>query len=89
MQKDGEGIVSHTYDTFIKGIVANVYPASGRVQSQMYGDRLAYMFNMITDIKNEIDEKNALCIDDPNAPDYKVVSKRKVTNQIAYELEKL
>ena len=86
--KDREGIVNNTYLTD-KKIIAEVWEASGKVQAEMYGLRLAYMKNMITDLNNEVAEEMALGIENQSIPDYKIVSKKKYSRHIRYELERL
>ncbi len=45
---DGEGGKVISYGPPV-GIEANIYPASGKVQADVYGERLAYILNMLYD----------------------------------------
>lgn len=86
--KDSEGGINIAYKP-CKKIDAEIWPATGKIQAEMYGLRLAYIKNMMTDLSSEITEGTALSIDDPLTPDYKVISKKKYSRHIQYELERL
>lgn len=86
--KDNEGGISIVYKP-CKKVYAEVWPATGKIQAEMYGIRLAYIKNMVTDLSSEITEGTALGIEDPLIPDYKVISKKKYSRHIQYELERL
>lgn len=54
---------------------ADISPAQGRVQAEIYGQRLAYMLNMVCEII-PIQEGDGVCVyvDAEKCPDYRVVS---------------
>lgn len=86
---DGEGGKYPGYEEKASSsIKAEIWPASGKVQAEMYGLRLAYIMNMITDLRNEVNEIDGICVYS-DVPDYKIISKKKYTNHIVYELEKI
>lgn len=76
---------------------AEIYPASGQMQMQIYGLRLLYMKNMLFDpfdkdnIGIEIKENDRICVDvPPDAdPDYKVVAVNKYSRHYRYDIERV
>lgn len=73
---------------------ADISPANGRVQAEMYGQRLAYMLNMVCGII-PICEGDGICVyvDSKDPPDYRVISIRRYDKDyhsyMACELEKI
>lgn len=67
---------------------AVIWPAGGKVQSEMYGLRLAYMLNMNYYGDLSVSENDAVCID-TDEPEYKVVSIKKYPKFKYIELEKI
>ena len=57
-------------------IQATIWQASGRIQAEMYGERLAYMRNMEYESAEVINENDGICVfvSSENDPDYKVIS---------------
>lgn len=86
--KDDTGKVKICYLEPVK-IMANIYPASGKVQAELYGDRLNYILNMLIDMEIEIKENDGVCVNTTDVPDYKVISIKQYTNHRFMELEKL
>lgn len=87
--KDNEGGTNTSYVEKEKAFRIEIWPAGGRVQVMMYGERLRYMMNAITDYDNELYESDGVAIETDDHPDYRVVSKSKYSNHIVYELEKI
>lgn len=67
-------------------IQAYIYPASGKVQAEMYGERLNYIMNMLYDGDIEITEGDAIVY---NNADYKVISIKQFSNHKLIEIEKI
>lgn len=90
VSSDGEGGKVITYGT-AQPIQANIYPASGKVQAEMYGERLAYILNMLYDGAESIKENDGICVyvASTDKPDYRVISIKQYTNHKLMELEKL
>lgn len=91
--KDNEGSSYEGYgDPF--AFQADISPAQGRVQAEIYGQRLAYMLNMVCEII-PIQEGDGVCVyvDAENSPDYRVVSIRRYDKayhaHMICELEKI
>ena len=88
-KKDNEGVPITTYQLVENNLEAEIWPANGKVQAEMYGLKLAYMMNMITDLKNDVSEEMGIDVLGSGTADHKVISKRKYTNHISYELERI
>ena len=69
-------------------INAEIYPASGRIQAQVYGEKLNYILNMLIERTTEIKERDGICISS-ETPNYEVVSIKKYTFHKLVELKKL
>lgn len=57
-------------------IEAAIWAAGGKVQAEMYGERLTYIKNMHYEGTEPMKEGDGICVDvDPEAvPDYKIIS---------------
>ena len=66
-------------------INANIYPASGKLEAEIYGERLSYMLNMLYDESEEIAEGDRVIYDNSN---YKVISIKKYSHHKLITLEK-
>ena len=85
---DDEGCISGGYSNTAQTVDAYIYPASGRVQSEMYGERLAYMLNMIVNSPAAIKEKDGICVFGSEV-DYRVISVAQYTEHMQIMLEKV
>lgn len=82
--EDGEGGKYATYGDPIP-INCYIYPASGTVQAEMYGDRLAYILNVLYDEAEPIAEGDVIIY---NGANYKVISIKQYTEHKLIEIEK-
>lgn len=87
--KDNEGNVYADYYEPIE-IKANIYPASGKLQAEIYGERLNYIQNMLYDGSEKLNEGDGICVyvDKNSKPDYKIISIKPYSHQLI-ELEKI
>jgi len=87
--EDNEGNVYADYSEPIE-IKANIYPASGKLQAEIYGERLNYIFNMLYDGPLKLKEGDGICVfvDKDSKPDYKIISIKPYSHQLI-ELEKI
>lgn len=71
-------------------IQANISPASGRLQAEIYGERLNYILNMLYDEDIELVEGDGICVyvSKDNEPDYKIISIKRYSH-LFIELEKI
>ena len=87
-QTDNEGGIFEGYSDTPKAVQAYVYPAGGRVQAEQYGERLAYMLNMMVNLPSDIRENDGICVFADSA-DYKVVSISLYSEHAQIMLEKV
>lgn len=71
-------------------IKANIYPATGKIQAEIYGQRLKYIMNMLYDGKYHLKEGDGICVyvDKDSKPDYKIISIKHYSH-LFIELEKI
>ncbi|WP_083072805.1 hypothetical protein [Clostridium paraputrificum] len=87
--KDNEGGKYPGYSEPIE-IQANIYPASGKLQAEIYGERLNYILNMLYDESKNLNEGDGICVyvSKESEPDYKVISIKRYSH-LFIELEKI
>ncbi len=74
---------------------AEIWPASGKIQAEVYGQRLNYILNMLCEDIKDIAEGDGVCVyvDQRDTPDYKIISIKKYDDNrfphMLCELEKL
>lgn len=86
--EDNEGGKYPGYSAPIE-IMANIYPASGKLQAEIYGQRLNYILNMLYDGSVPLVEGDGVCVyvSKDSKPDYKIISIKRYSH-IVIELEK-
>ena len=82
--KDNEGCVTTDYSTPVT-IMANIYPASGQLQAELYGLRIKDIMNMLIDNSYSIRETDLVYVDNIR---YRVISVKKYTNHSLCEIER-
>lgn len=87
--KTDEGIKREGYSDETIEIKAEVWPASGSLQAELYGERLKYILNANVEKSTEIAEKDSLCIDNPNQVTHRVISIKTYSNHKVLELEQI
>lgn len=70
-------------------IHGSVQPAGGRMMSEMYGERLAYMRVMYVESTTAVTEGAGVCLDTDTDPDYRVVAIRPWASVKVVDLEKV
>ena len=87
--KDNEGGKYPGYSEPIE-IQANIYPAGGKLQAEIYGERLNYILNMLYDGLKALNEGDGICVyvSKESEPDYKVISIKRYSH-LFIELEKI
>lgn len=87
---DSEGGKYPGYSETPVEIKANIWPAGGRLQAEIYGERLNYILNMLYDGTETINEGDGICVyvDNTQSPDYKVISYKRYSHQLI-ELERI
>lgn len=76
--KEADGTTYKGYDTVLGKIKAKTQPAGGKMLSELYGLRLAYMLTMYCDDAAGLAENDGVYINNSvdKEPDYKVVAIR-------------
>lgn len=87
---DNEGGKYPGYSLTATEIKANIWPASSKLQVEMYGLRINSILNMLYDGPLDIKEGDGICVyvDSTKDPDYKVISKKTYSHSVM-ELEKI
>ncbi|MDU4326021.1 MAG: hypothetical protein E7I48_11670 [Clostridium celatum] len=88
--EDNEGGKYQAFSNKSINISANIYPASGKLKAEIYGQRLNYILNMLYDGNEEIVEGDGICVfvGKDSDPDYKVISIKPYSHKLI-ELEKI
>ncbi len=81
-----EGIKKATYSDVATKIRAEIWPASGRLQAEIYGERVNYILNCLIDRETLVEESDGFCIDSDKVT-HKVISIKRYTNHQVLELE--
>lgn len=89
INEDNEGNIYADYSEPIE-IKANICPANGKLQAEIYGERLNYILNMLYDGTEKLTEGDGLCVyvNKDSKPDYKIISIKKSSHYLI-ELEKI
>ena len=94
IEKDGEGVTTEKWIKR-KSMLLEVWPASGKLQAEMYGERLNYILNMILPKNKDDDfrptEKWGVNVYNQSIdePDYRIISMKEYNRHYLYELEKI
>lgn len=88
--EDNEGGKYEAFEKEGLEIKANISPASGKLQAEIYGERLNYILNMLYDGSLGLVEGDGICVyvSKDSKPDYKVISIKRYSH-LAIELEKI
>ena len=86
--REGGSIVEYEEAVEIKAII---WPAGGKVQAEMYGERLTYIKNMEYGGAEAMQEGDGICVFvGPEAgPDYKIISIKPEYSPKVMELERI
>lgn len=89
--KEPDGTKYTGYDSVGKKIKAKIHPAGGKMLSEIYGLRLAYMLSLYCENDMRLKENDGICVyvDESNNPDYKIVAIRRYNTHIVADLEKV
>lgn len=69
-------------------VPAYIYPAGGQIQAEAFGERMAYMLNMMVNLPCVIKEKDGVCVDNDKV-DYRVKSIQRYTEHAQILLERV
>ena len=90
ISEDNEGGKYQGFSDLGIDIMANISPASGKLQAEIYGERLNYILNMLYDGPLDLKEGDGICVYAPkkSEPDYKIISIKRYSHKVI-ELEKI
>lgn len=86
--EDGEGGKYEDFEQVGRTIEANIYPATGKLQAEIYGQRLNYILNMLYAGTEPIKEGDGVCVYETDKVDYRVISIKNYSHKLI-ELEKI
>ncbi|WP_229056952.1 hypothetical protein [Holdemania sp. 1001302B_160321_E10] len=88
--RNEEGNTYSTWGSPVE-IDAEIWPAGGQLQAQIYGQELQYMLNMLYQGDQEIKETDGICVfgTGDQDPDYQVISQQRYANHQFFVLKKL
>lgn len=88
--EDNEGGKYEEFEKEGLEIKANISPASGKLQAEIYGERLNYILNMLYDGLLGLVEGDGICVyaSKDSEPDYKIISIKRYSHMVI-ELEKV
>ena len=89
--KDPDGTTYTGYEVEGTEIKAKIQPAGGKMLSEIYGLKLAYMLTMYCENGTELSENSGICVyvDKDKDPDYKIIAIRPWNTHIVADLEKV
>lgn len=87
--KDNEGGVSESFSPSFCIIDVELYPATNKRQTEIYGIRVNDILNMLYQGESNIDVNDGISVYDQEKPDYRVISKKSYTSHQLLEIEKL
>ena len=89
-KRTSEGSSYTDYEAAVE-IEAIIWPAGGKIQAEMYGERLSYIKNMEYGGQETMQEGDGICVfvGPEEAPDYRIISIKPEYNPKVMELEKL
>lgn len=90
--KDNEGTSYHGFSEVLKKIKCKVEPAGGKLQREIYGERVNYIKTIYYETeKVDLAEGDGVYIDNTTdkEPDYRVISMRQYGSHIVADIEKV
>lgn len=89
--KESDGTAYTGYEEQGREIKAKIQPAGGKMLSEIYGLRLAYMLTMYCEKGTDLSENDGVCVyvDADKDPDYRIVAIRPWNTHIVADLEEV
>lgn len=84
-----EGIAKEGYTDDVKGVRLELWPASSKLQSEIYGERLNDILNANASKDADINVKDGVCIDSKTEVTHRVISKKVYSQHQVLELERV
>ena len=84
-----EGIAKEGYADEVEEVRLELWPASSKLQSELYGERVNDILNANVNKSATIKVKDGVCIDSQTEVTHRVISKKVYTHHQVLELERV
>ena len=84
-----EGIAKEGYADKVEEVQLELWPASSKLQSEIYGERLNDILNANASKNADINVKDGVCIDSKTEVTHRVISKKVYSHHQVLELERV
>ena len=84
-----EGVVKEGYADEVEEVRLELWPASSKLQSEIYGDRINDILNANASKDADINVKDGICIDSKTEVTHRVISKKVYSQHQVLELERV
>lgn len=84
-----EGIAKEGYTETVEEVSLELWPASSKLQSEIYGERLNDILNANASKDADINVKDGVCIDSKTEVTHRVISKKVYSQHQVLELERV
>lgn len=84
-----EGVIKEGYASNVDEIMLELWPASSKLQSEIYGERLNDILNANASKDADINVKDGVCIESKTEVTHRVISKKVYSQHQVLELERV
>ncbi len=84
-----EGVVKEGYADEVEEVRLELWPASSKLQSEIYGDRINDILNANASKDADINVKDGVCIDSKTEVTHRVISKKVYSQHQVLEVERV
>ena len=84
-----EGIAKEGYTDKVEAVRLELWPASSKLQSEIYGERLNDILNANASKNADINVKDGVCIESKTEVTHRVISKKVYSQHQVLELERV
>lgn len=84
-----EGLAKEGYADEVEEVMLELWPATSKLQSEIYGDRINDILNANTSKDADINVKDGICIDNKTDVTHRVISKKVYSHHQVLELERV
>lgn len=84
-----EGVVKEGYADEVEEVRLELWPASSKLQSEIYGDRINDILNANASKDANINVKDGVCIDSKTEVTHRVISKKVYSQHQVLEVERV
>lgn len=84
-----EGVAKEGYTDEVEEVSLELWPATSKLQSEIYGERLNDILNANASKNADINVKDGVCIDSETEVTHRVISKKVYSHHQVLELERV